>query len=99
MSVLHEIVDWSKETFHRASMSQGDAFRGIVNHLADEWDELEETGFSDPQEMADLVFLLAQLADCQGYDLDEELRKKLATNRARAWPSEPDDNGVYHHVA
>lgn len=94
--IFNDILSWSAETFPKRSQS-GEP-RGIITHLDQEYIELVQSNYTDVEEMADVVFLLIQLAEARGGDLDAALRAKLEKNKARVWPSEPDENGVYKHV-
>lgn len=89
-ATLAEVVAWQAETFPVATS------RSRVEHLRREVLELVEDP-SDPEEMADVLMLLAGLAAGEGVDLHAALRTKLEKNRARQW-GEPDEHGVVEHV-
>lgn len=88
--LLEEVVSWQKQVFTQAT-SQSRA-----EHLYREAKELRDDP-SDAQEMADVLFLLAGLADGEGVDLAAAVRTKLAINKAREW-GKPDAQGVVEHV-
>ena len=92
-SVFDDVLDWSQETFKNRSGSSV----GIINHLLQEMNELMLSNFEDVEEMADVCFMLIQLADAHGSNLEDAIKEKLEKNKAREWPSEPDEYGIYNH--
>lgn len=89
-SALDEAHAWARATFPTETTE------GVVKHLQKEVGELaKEPG--DPGEIADVLILLARLADRHGIDLAEAVRDKLAILRTREW-GEPDADGVVEHV-
>lgn len=48
------------------------------------------------EEMADIIIVLCRLATRLGYDLDEEIQRKMQVNRARVWRQ--DGSGHGYHV-
>ncbi len=95
--IFNDILSWSAETFPKRSR-EDDNPTGLITHLDQEYIELVQSGYTDVEEMADVCFLLIQLAEARGASLDEALRAKLEKNKSRVWPKEPDENGVYNHV-
>lgn len=85
---------WAKETFPNSTV------HSIVKHMKDEVSELEASftdGTPDPVEAADILILLAQLADRMGWDLLELAERKHEINLKRTW-GKPDERGVVRHV-
>jgi len=74
---------------------------GIINHLGDEFIELRENTEKSPSripnEAADCFILLLQLAHSLDFDLLEEAKKKMETNRKRKW-GKPDMYGIIEHI-
>ena len=90
--VIDEIVQWGRGQFPGATLE------GIIAKFEEEVEELRASGYRDIMEIADVGFMLAQMADVQGESLEDALADKLAENKARTWPERPDENGVYSHV-
>jgi hypothetical protein len=83
-----DIGDWGRATFPVRDP------QAIIRHIRRELDELSES--LDPEEAADCLILLAQLADVQGFSLMEAARKKHIVNLGRSWKP-ADEEGVYRH--
>ena len=93
MSLLVDVEDWVSEQFADAT------FDGVVAKLREEFAELEASGFRDPIEMADVIFVLCHLnylVDPKGTWLGHTVAAKLAINKARTWAK--NENGSYSHV-
>jgi NTP pyrophosphatase (non-canonical NTP hydrolase) len=86
---LKNVLAWSHQTFPTQTEST------MLLHLRDELAELSEEP-SKPGELADVVMLVAALADYHDVDLAKAVREKLAVNRARHWTQE-DANGMRSH--
>lgn len=86
---LAEAVTWANQTFDTTS-------RAKATHICREALELRENP-ADGGEMADILILLAHLADREGVNLAEAVRQKLAINRQRRY-GESDADGVVEHV-
>lgn len=89
-AVLAEVVAWGRETFPQST----DASK--VAHLLKEVKELERQP-SSPEEMADVLMILAHLAGAHNVDLAAEISRKLSICREREWGG-PDADGVVEHV-
>lgn len=89
-NTLQEVVTWQKETFRLSTV------KSKIIHLQKEVEELIKTPDSW-EEVADIVFLIAGIADELGLDINEIVQRKLTINRERVW-SEPDENGVVEHI-
>lgn len=87
---LDEAHAWARATFPLETTG------GVVKHLQKEVGELAKAP-GDPGEIADVLILLARLADRHGIDLADAVRDKLAILRTREW-GEPDADGVVEHV-
>ena len=91
MSVLFkEIARWAAETFPDSTPD------AKLAHLRREFRELEAAP-ADPEEIADCIMILVHLGEGQGFDMEAELWRKLAINRARTW-GKPDAEGVVEHI-
>ena len=88
--VLAEVVAWGCETFPRSTDS------AKTKHLLKEAAELDANP-SSPEEMADVLMILAHLAAAHGVVLAEAVEAKLAECRTRTW-AVPDVDGVVEHV-
>ncbi len=82
-----DIHAWQVETFGPATSPER-AFARCTK----EWDELllalHESGPADvAEECADVAILLCRVAAALGFDLADEIEKKMAINRARKWPA------------
>ncbi len=81
------ICAWQVATFGEAS-SPEHAFA----RAAQEWDELllelhEGAGEDVAEECADVVIVMCRVAASLGFDLADEIEKKMVKNRARKWPA------------
>lgn len=85
-----EINEWAAVTFPVRTAAS------VAEHLRREAHELAEAPL-DPEEMADVFILLANLWKFTGVDLPCAVAAKLAKNRARKW-GKPDAQGVVEHV-
>lgn len=112
MTNLQERIGaWGDETFPYDKANDGDkeASLGILYHLEDEWEELEdelvvhEWPLLDSEvdniayEAADMAILLFRLAHIVGFDLLDAVERKFAEIQTRTW-GEPDERGVVRHV-
>jgi len=99
-SILIKVTAFQKKYFSKTTPV------GILNHLRQELDEIEEAVAQGApkehlkEEVADVYFMANQLMHTLDIDFDElteAITKKLDKNLARNWPDEPDENGVYNH--
>ena len=88
-SLQYEIGKWGEQTFGAGRPGP------ILAHFKKEVKELLENG--EPSEAADCLILLFQHAYSTGYDLMDEVRKKMEINRKRRW-GKPDSEGVIEHI-
>lgn len=58
---------------------------------------LEKKSGKPGPEYADIFFLLAQAAQCDGVDLTAEINAKLQQNRGRLWGA-PQADGIVEHL-
>lgn len=91
--VLAEVVSWQRETFFPPTI---DDVPATVEHIRREVEELVADPY-DTSEMADVLILLARLADNLSADLPSVVAGKLAVLRARTWQP-ADEHGVTEHV-
>lgn len=89
-TVLQEVAEWASETFGLSNPASK------VAHLRREVEELADDP-TNGEEMADCLMILAHLAAGVGVDLELEVARKLALNRARTW-APPDSSVVVEHV-
>jgi len=101
-SILRDFLPWAVATFPESTP------RSCVEHLRREVRELIELLDRDRGsardlaedvglEVADCVFLLADLCQRRGIDLVAALEEKLAIVKTRRW-GPPDSQGVVEHV-
>lgn len=88
-SLQAEIGGWAESIFTQATNAS------ICKHLRREVKELIKS--YQPEEAADCMFLLLHFAYKNGFDLFEQVRKKLTTNKNRKW-GQPDKDGVVEHL-
>ncbi len=89
-TILAEVTTWQRGQFPHATPAS------LARHLLEEAQELQRDP-TDRLEMADVLILLAGLADAQGVCLADVVADKLAINKARVW-GQPDAYGVVKHV-
>jgi hypothetical protein len=89
-AALEETTEFGRRTFPRATTAS------VAAHLQREALELAASP-CDPNEIADVVILLAHLAHLAGVDLTLAVRAKHEINLARTW-GQPDSQGVVEHV-
>ncbi len=84
-----DIHAWQVETFGPATSPHRAFARARL-----EWDELSRALCLDTtteahcaEECADVAILLCRVAASLGFDLADEIEKKMAINRARKWPA------------
>lgn len=93
-TVLTEAVAWSRVTFpDREPLPTAVHLRREAAELCAALARGEGAG----EEVADVLILLAALADCLGLDLAGAVAVKLAVLKTRRW-AEPDADGVREHV-
>lgn len=66
----------------------------IINHLKDELKELEDPD-SDPEELADCIFLLMHLAIKRGVRVSTVMRDKFEIIEHREYEEELNDRGYF----
>lgn len=88
--LLREVDDWAGATFPQRTPES------LSKHILKEAKELVENP-SDPEEIADLFILLANLVGLLQYDPVKIISAKMAKNRLRVWGM-PDADGVVEHV-
>lgn len=98
-------MSWSKpiEAWQRATFGEATTQRAL-DRSSEEWAELTAANdriLQDPSnqeiaaEAADVVITLVAFVATLGFDLAEEVERKMAKNRARKWHSNGDGTG-YH---
>lgn len=100
-----ELTEFTREKFW-GNRSREEVSSQVITKMLAEMDELieaieaHEGGHGSLKylggELADVAFMLYQLAQLYYFDLEEEVRKKLEINKARNWELQPD--GTYQHI-
>lgn len=71
-----------------------------LHHLRNEVEEAIQAPF-DELEYAD-IFLLGMSGfwrtNRDAEDLFQAIQKKIEINKARKWPENPDEKGIFHHI-
>lgn len=88
--IAHKSHAWAEQTFPDSGPSAKAA------HLLKEARELFDSP-TDPEEMADIFLLLANLAGYCSFDLGKLADAKMQKNQARRW-GKPDAAGVVEHI-
>lgn len=88
--VLADVLEWSNATFPDADP------HSISSHLLLEAHELHRSP-GDPGEIADVIMLVAHLAQKQDIDLVKAVADKLEICRKRTW-GKPNKDGVIEHL-
>lgn len=85
------ISEWADEVFPDRTV------RGSLAKLMTE--ELPElcTNLTDPDEYADVVIMVLDLAHQMGIDVQRAVLRKMEINRTRVWKRDPD-SGFYKHI-
>lgn len=89
--LVREIGEWQAVTFPLATASS------VTQHLYREAAELRDSP-TDPEEMADVFFMLVAAARASNVDLAAAVSAKFQKNKARRWGA-PDAQGVVEHIA
>jgi len=95
--IQREVFEWQVETFPLS-----DSLSKAI-HLKKEAREVysdvknQKSDYELGLELADCVILAFGIAGHRNIDIEKAIRAKLEINKARVW-SEPDENGVYHHI-
>jgi NTP pyrophosphatase (non-canonical NTP hydrolase) len=89
-----DIETWKVATFGEATPERA------YERAAQEWDELllalhESAPSEVAEECADVVITLCGLVSALGFDLADEIEKKMAKNRARLWRCPGDGTGQH----
>lgn len=90
------IADWAEQTFGPASSNARVAARAN-----EEMAELLRALTSDDthpkaaEEVADIIIVLCRLAQRMGFDIEDEIDRKMEINRKRHWNVDKDGHG-YH---
>lgn len=89
------IHKWQRKTFGQSTVIRS------IQRCQEEWDELQDEAAlgryeKASKECADVVIVLSAVCANMGYDLAQEVEKKMAINRARKW--NVDGTGCGYHV-
>ncbi len=88
MRVQYKIGDWGRKTFPNSTVAS------TLIHLAEEVDEFATN--PSPEEAADILIILFQVANLMEFDLFAEVIAKHEINTGRGW-QEADHEGVVRH--
>lgn len=92
METQASISTWAKETFGEPT-----SLELVVDRFLEEVEELQTGAPEDlPDECADCMIVLLQVAATAGFDLQEAIDAKMKINRARKWNTKGD--GVGQHI-
>lgn len=92
----NSIVLWADSTFGSCDVDA--ASRRALQEISEL--EIELEGYPEQSkrvagEMADVVITLYRLATCLGFDLHDEIDRKMVVNRERKWTSNGDGTGQH----
>lgn len=73
------------------------AHTSLVKLVLEEIPEFISSGMKDPDEYADLVILILDIAHLRGIDVGKAVVGKMQRNRERVWVVNPE-TGVMSHV-
>lgn len=90
------VARWARETFGpatnmRAATRANEEMAELLKAFA-----IDEHHPKAPEEMADILICMYRIAENLGVDLNAEVVKKMAINRARTWAT--DESGCGYHV-
>lgn len=104
--LIEEIQAWQKEQFPLATAES--TSEHALLELVEAIEELTDLAFlqiqghtlanTGPLCMGAAIGALYVMVDNLGGDLEVALRAKLAKNKARTWPSSPDESGCFQHI-
>ena len=87
-----EIAAWADSVFpHRTARG------ALIKLVLEEIPELLQSGHCVPEEFADVVILVLDIAHLQGIDIGAAVRAKMEVNRKRTWKVDPE-TGLMNHV-
>lgn len=86
------IKEWADRVFPDRTI-KGSLSKLVVEEIS----EFVQAGCKDPQEYADLLIMIMDLASQAGIDCEQALRVKMLINQNRTWARDPE-SGNYHHV-
>lgn len=86
------LKDWTED---RPLVAQNNTLEALQSLLRQEMNEFDES--PDPTEAADLIIFVLNIANLMGWDMDEEVRTKVAFNHAR-YPSKDFQDGSYEEA-
>jgi len=95
----HTISTWANQTFGEAGSNARVAARAneemaeLLRALT-----VDDQHQKAPEEVADIVIVLNRLATCLGFDLQEEVDRKMAVNRERLWKLDSTGHGYHLRV-
>lgn len=85
------ISDWANKVFPDRT-----AASTLSKLVLKEIPELLTGDLSEPEEYADVVILVMDLATLMGVDIEEAVKNKMEINRNRKWGV--DEYGLYQHI-
>lgn len=90
------IAQWQRETFGEAKDNRSSYLRAEREMF--ELFEMLSANDSDPkavEEIADVTIVMSRIVAAHGKDLQEEIDRKMAINRARKWQLTGDGHGQH----
>ena len=94
METPKSITEWAIDTFGRLD-EQTVALR-MNKEVSELLTALHTHSLGTPEEIADIAIMLFQVAYLHGIDLQAEVDRKMAINRARSWERGP--SGDWQHA-
>jgi NTP pyrophosphatase (non-canonical NTP hydrolase) len=95
------INDWATESFGEPITGSYIYINSAADRACEEMHEFRQAVLSGLnqdiiEEAADVVITLYRLASIMGYDLHDQIDRKMAINRHRKWTAHGDGTG--HHI-
>lgn len=85
-----EVTAWADSVY------PGRSFQSIVGKLDEELAEIKKSGYADPDEFADTIILLFDLASQANIDIADAVRAKINKNKNRVWEIDPETEIMRH---
>lgn len=85
-----EVTAWADSVY------PGRSFNSIVLKLEEELQEIKDSGYADPEEYADTLILLLDLASAYDIDIAAAVRAKIEKNKTRVWIVDPATEIMRH---
>lgn len=90
--LTRRVIEWADRVYpHRTP------YAALTKMIVEEVPELLHGGLEDPEEYADVLIMLVDLAHLQGFDIVEAAHRKMDRNERRNWAIDPD-TGLLNHT-